>query len=621
MLDEQDKIVLLKLAENLTGGNQEGASRHDSMIANVQRRLRELGIQNLYDYLKLVESDADEHAQLISALTIHTTSWFRENPHFVAFQELLLAALKKEEVFGVWCSACSTGEEAYSFAIMLEEFRKVHPKFEYRVLGTDIDPISIATAQRAIYADRTINFHLNRYKHHLLRGSGPTEGFFTLSKEIRSRCTFRVGDLRVARAQPEGPFNVAVCRNVLIYFNSESVDLIIQNILIHVKTEGSLFLGHSESINSTKFNVVQLGHSIFQKPRAGRAIGETASAVPGKGGVAKLQILSIDDSATSRKLLKQHFTDMGFQSTTVSSPTEATKFLKENAVDLITLDLKMPEMNGDAWLENQRKAGLTTPVVIVSDVHAGDANAVVKLLGRGAQEYIEKDRLFNKRSRLKDTFLELVRGNTVKPKRTSTRSLFPTQRPEIILIGASTGGPQALNKILQSMPETSPPIVITQHISQKFTAPLAERLASISGLKPGRVEEGARVLPGHIYLACDDLHIGVIEKDHQLIIQTSSVPPINGHRPSVDAMFNSIKNGEFQTMGLLLTGMGRDGANGLRAMRNRGAFCIAQSEEDCVVYGMPREAIALDAADFVGNLEEIRRVVLDSLNLKAKKSA
>ncbi len=620
MLDEQDKVLLLKLAENLTGGNQEGSSRRDSLITNVQRRMRELGIASLFDYLHVVEKDPQELAVLISSLTIHTTSWFRENPHFVAFQEMLLASLKKNETFNVWCSACSTGEEVYSFALVLEEFRKINPKFEYRLLGSDIDPVSIATAQRAVYSSRNMNFHLSRYKHHLMMGSGATQDFFTLSKEIRSRCIFRVTDLRVAKNQPEGPFNVVVCRNVLIYFNPETVDLIVANLLLSVKTDGHLFLGHSESINATKFHVFQLGHSIFNKPRAGRAIGDPV--VPGVDGAPKIQVLSIDDSATSRKLLNQHFTDMGFQSTTVSSGAEASKFLKANVVDLITLDLKMPEMNGDSWLEAQRKAGLTTPVVIVSDVHTGDANAVVQLLGRGAQEYMEKDKLFNKRSRLKETFLELVRGNTAKPKRNAvTRSLFPAQRPQLILIGASTGGPQALMKLLASLPDSTPPVVVTQHISQKFTAPLAERLCAISHLKPGRVENGAPVIPGHLYVACDDLHIGVIEKDDQLIIQTSDVPAINGHRPSVDAMFNSIKNGQFQTMALLLTGMGRDGANGMRAMRNRGAFCIAQSEEDCVVYGMPREAIALDAADFVGTIEEIRKVVLDSLHLKVKKSA
>ena len=639
MFDEKDKKLLVTLATKLTGGNQDGASRQESLIGNIERRMSDLGYSTLLDYLNFAESDADEFGQLISALTIHTTSWFRENPHFVAFQEILLEAVKKNEVFTVWCSACSTGEEVYSFAIMLEAFRSANPKFEYRVLGTDIDPVSIQIAERAIYANRTSNFHLDRYQAHLLTGTGETEGYFTLTKEIRSRCTFRVADLRLALNPGDGPFNVCVCRNVLIYFTPSGVDQIVRTIIPHIKPNGHLFLGHSETINSADHGVVQCGHSVFVKAESrapsafelkpgamvktpiATAVPQTKGATTAGADGKKLKVLSIDDSATARKQLNQHFTDMGFESTTVASAFEASKFLRLNRVDLITLDLKMPEMNGDQWLEGERKGGLTTPVVIVSDVHAADARSVVELLGRGAQEYLEKDRLFNKRSRLKDTFLEMIRGNSVKPKRERSRTTVPAGRPELILIGASTGGPQALMRILKGMPANSPPIVVTQHISQKFAGPLAERLAAISGLKLGSVENGAPISEGHIYVASNDQHIGVVEKDGALVVQTSSVPPINGHRPSVDAMFNSIKNNDFPTMALLLTGMGRDGAAGLRGLRNRGAFCVAQSEEDCVVYGMPREAIALDAADFVGNLDEIRRMLTESLNLKIKKSA
>ena len=637
MFNDKDKDLLLKLANKLTGGNQDGASRQESLVGNVSRRMTDLGYEKLIDYLNFAENDTEELGNLISALTIHTTSWFRENPHFVAFQEILLEAVKKNETFTVWCSACSTGEEVYSFAIILEEFRAIYPKFEYRVLGTDIDPVSIHTAQRAIYPNRTSNFHLERYARHLLKGTGHTDGYFTLAKEIRNRCSFRVADLRVRTPQQEAPFNVVICRNVLIYFAQTGVDQIVRNIVGYLKPGGHLFLGHSETINSTDFGVAQCGHSVFIKTDQSATTTEIKSAAFGRPALApapttkapgaagsdgkKLRVLSIDDAATARKLLNQHFTDMGFESTTVSSAFEASKFLRLNRVDLITLDLKMPDMNGDVWLEAERKGGLTTPVVIVSDVQAADGRGVIDLLGHGAQEYLEKDRLFNKRSRLKDTFLEMIRSNSVKPKREKVRTSVPVGRPKLILIGASTGGPQALMRILKGLPPNSPPIVVTQHISQKFAAPLAERLAAISGLKLGSVDNGSPILEGHIYVAANDQHIGVVEKDGALVVQTSSVPPINGHRPSVDAMFNSIKNNDSATMAILLTGMGRDGAAGLRGLRNRGAFCVAQSEEDCVVYGMPREAIALDAADFVGNLDEIRRMLNESLNLKNKKSA
>lgn len=617
--DDKDKQLLSKLAENLTGGNQTGDTRQNSLASNVERRMREIGVETLYEYLELVETDSSELGNLISALTIHTTSWFRENPHFVAFQEVLLQALDRNEVFTVWCAACSTGEEAYSCAIVLEEFRRVHPKFEYRVVGTDIDPISIATAQKAIYSERYMNFLLSRYKRHLMFGSGKTEGHFTLTKEIRSRCTFRVADLRSGTPQPDGPFDVAICRNVLIYFTPASVDHIVKNVVSNLKTDGHLFLGHSESIVANDFGVDQRGHSVFcRKKTTGKKIEKTSAPASNSPPI----ILTIDDSAAVRQVLKKQFTAMGFESKTVSSAREASAFLKTNRVDLITLDLQMPDMNGDSWLEAERRAGLVTPVIIVSDVHSADAKAVVQILARGAQEYIEKESLVANAAKLKETFLELIRGSDTKPVTNLKPHLrTPTIRPDVIMIGASTGGPQAFMKILAKLPPNSPPVLITQHISPKFTLPLAERLAAVSGLKLGDSTQDAPLLPGHLYLAYDDCHIGVSEVEGRPAVHISKSDRINGHRPSVDFMFNSLKSSSLSVLAILLTGMGRDGAQGLRALKERGAFCAAQSEEDSVVYGMPRAAIALEATHFVGNLDDIKKLLHDSINLTYKNAS
>ena len=614
MLGEKERLLLSKLAQELTGCDQTGDTRQNSLASNVERRLRELGLENLYDYLKLVDEDPNEHANLISALTIHTTSWFRENPHFVVFQELLLKAIEKNEVFTVWCAACSTGEEAYSFAIVLEEFRRVHPKFEYRVLGTDIDPVSIATAQKAVYSDKGANFLLSRYNRHLLFGSGRTDGFFTLSKDVRSRCSFRVNDLRTTTPQAEGPFNVAICRNVLIYFKSDTVNRIVGNVVGNLKSEGHLLLGHSESINAVELGVVQRGHSVYCKTKAQEPVELK------KRGSYK--ILSIDDSAAIRQTLKKQFIDFGFEAHSVASADDATEFLRTNKVDLITLDLQMPGEGGEARLEKQRRAGLKTPVVVVSDVHSADATAVIQILARGAQDYMEKETILNNLPKLKETFIEIIRGHETKPSSASnSQTSCMTKYPDLIMIGASTGGPQALVQLLARMPENMPPIVVTQHISSKFTRPLAERIASVSGLQVGNCEPGTKLLPGHIYMAHDDHHIGIGEVDGAPTFISSQSPPVNGHRPSVDFMFNSVVGSSLSRMAILLTGMGKDGAAGLLALKRSGAFCVAQSEEDCVVYGMPRAAIALDATHFIGNLDEIRQLVIESVSITNKKAS
>lgn len=611
MFSDQDKDIIYQLTAELIGTVQAGQARQETLATNVMRRITQLGLANLIDYLRYVEDHPDEHAHLISALTIHTTSWFRENPHFVKFQELLLAALNRNETFRVWCAGCSTGEEVYSFALILEEFRKVHPQFEYKVLGTDVDPISIQTAKRGVYPEKQMNFHLGRYKKHLLFGSGKTEGNFTLSKEIRGRCEFRVMDLRDPLPPGDGQFHVIVCRNVLIYFDPETTVKIVNNLVRPLAIEGRLLLGHSEQITAKDFGLVQEGHSAYAKPAP-----EEARKLKSTG--VKYKVLSVDDAPLARKALSKIFEEMGFESVTVASGSEATTYLNFNDVDLVTLDLNMPDISGDKWLRDERREGLRTPIVILSEVHQSEAPEVINLLALGAQEYIEKSQLNQEPARVKEILLELIRSSRkteVSPVRGGSRP-FPKKRPDLVLIGASTGGPQALTKVLANLPPGSPPIMVTQHISAKFSRPLAERICAVSGLKLGMPDDGAPLKEGHLYMSFGDYHIGVAEKDGQLVVTRSSASAFNGHRPSVDVMFNSALGIDRSMIAILLTGMGRDGALGMRFLRQEGVFCVAQGEEDCLVYGMPREAIERGAADFAGNLDEIHQLLLNSFQVR-----
>lgn len=614
MFSDKDRTLIQKLVEELTGATQTADTRQDALANNLARRIQELGLKSMDAYMKYVEGNKNEFAHLVSSLTIHTTSWFRENPHFVAFQEILLDAVKKPEVFKVWCAACSTGEEVYSFALMLEEFRRVHPQFDYRVYGTDIDAVSLVNAERAIYPKKNMNFHVMRYKNHILEGSGKTHDYFTLTKEIRRRCTFHKVDLRDHTPQAEGPFHLVVCRNVLIYFTPETVGKVIANLLRNVKPDGYMMLGHSESIQAADYGLGQMGHSVYSKRRSLKGVVARPQGRP--------RVLSIDESMPFRRQLMSWFTEMGFDSHTVGSATEATAYLNFNVVDLITMDLKISDMPAEKWLQTERAEGLSTPVVVLSDMQGGAAMANVDILALQAQDYVEKQKLREEPEELKEIFLELIRTHQTRkitaPKLGGDR---PRTRPDVILIGASTGGPQALSKILVKLPPDAPPVVITQHMAAKFTRPLADRLMEISTLKFQEVGKDTPLLPGHLYLATGDYHLGIGQANGQWTVSAGSAPPFNGHRPSVDYMFNSAMGLNAQIMAILLTGMGRDGALGLRFLRKEGAYCVAQSEEDCVVYGMPREAIEREAADFVGNLDEIRLVILEALAQKRKKSA
>lgn len=612
MISEKDRHLIYKLIEELTGAANTQDSRQDSLINNVERRIRELGMPSVVDYLKYVEAHPPEFAHLVSNLTIHTTSWFRENPHFVAFQEILLEALDKDEVFKVWCAACSTGEEVYSFALVLEEFRRVHPKFDYRVLGTDIDAISLAAAERAVYPKKHMGFHVMRYKNHLLEGSGKTEDYFTLTKEVRSRCSFRQLDLRNVGTQNEGPFHVTICRNVLIYFSPETVSRVVQNLLNNVRSDGFLMLGHSEAIQGTDFGMFQRGHSIYGKRKVD---------LDRQARLERPRILCLEPSSNARRLYTKAFTEMGFDPEVVGTASEATTYLNFNDVDLITVNLKLPDMSGEKWIQIERSEGLRTPIVVLSEMPIL-VGQVVDVLALGAQEYIDKEKMCANPVDYKDSFTSLIRNHHQRsPKNVKVGGARPTRAPDVILIGTSTGGPQALTKVLANLPGNCPPVLVTQHMSPKFTQALADRLCEISGLKPGPMVNGATLLPGHLYFGLGDYHIGIAEEKDGLSLVISSAPAFNGHRPSVDFMFNSALGIQSHVMGILLTGMGRDGALGLRFLRKEGAFCIAQSEEDCVVYGMPKEAIEREAADYVGTLDHIRQVLIESLILRKKRSA
>jgi len=660
LLNEAEQRQVLKMAEELTGASQTGETRTGSIISNVERRMRECDCDTLAEYISRVESDPEEKNNLISALTIHTTAWFRENPHFVKFHEILLDVLDRKQTFSVWCAACSTGEEVYSFAIVLEEFRKIHPRFEYRIFGSDIDPVSIETAERAVYSEKQINFNLDRYKHHLLYGNGKTAEFFTLSKEIRSRCSFSTHDLRSEARHPSGPFDIVICRNVLIYFSAQGVKQVVSRLIANMKGDGTLFLGHSESIVASEFGITSRGHSVYtmgnepalEKPKrlsssrleaspktdsyrteATRSDSFRIDAGPKtgmfsitKGKSAKPTILAVDDTKASRQLLTKVFGDLGFECEAVETTTEATRLVKLKSFDLITLDLQMPGMEGGAWLLTERARGLKAPVVIVSDIRREDAPYVVNLLGKTAQDYIEKSDLLHKSSEVRDTFLEILRSQSGLKSGPEVRSVanlkqMPSFRPDVILVGASTGGPQALAKLLTRLPSDSPPVIVVQHISAKFSAALADRLATVSGLTLGKMEDGEYLQNGHIYIALDDYHVGIVEDRRGLSLELSTDLPVNRHRPSVDYLFRSVASTDKSAIAILLTGMGRDGAVGLKGLKDRGSYCVAQSEDDCIVFGMPREAINLGAAHFVGTIEDIRGGLLSAMTLRSKEEA
>lgn len=334
-------------------------------------------------------------------------------------------------------------------------------------------------------------------------------------------------------------------------------------------------------------------------------------------------MLVVDDSPLMQAWLKKILSSdpaIG-EVTTVQDPYEAKTWLETSRPDVITLDVEMPGMDGLSFLQ-EMMATQPLPVIMVSAYTQENCQTTIKALSLGAVDFIPKPGPGSKEER--ETFpqrlltkvKEAAQARTIAPLPIPARPhrpvIEPVRHPSpvipglVIGIGASTGGTQALTFLLAQLPEDLPPIIIVQHMPPQFTPSFAEHLDQISLLTVKEAEPGYRLHRGLALVVPGGKH-GKIRKDHQgLFITLNEDPPVNHHRPSIDILFHSLANtAQKQGIGILMTGMGQDGAQGLLAMRKQGARTLAQDEATSIIFGMPLAAIRLGAAQEVAPLGEI----------------
>ena len=348
-----------------------------------------------------------------------------------------------------------------------------------------------------------------------------------------------------------------------------------------------------------------------------------------------IKVLVVDDSALVRKLLSamlsrsREIEVVG----TASDPYAARERIKKLNPDVITLDVEMPRMDGITFLENLMRLR-PMPVVMVSSLTQRGADVTLRALELGAIDFVAKPRI-DIAGTLADYESELIAKVKVaaearvlpraakrvrtNDERHSTSAVVPAlslrtmlrTTDRIIAIGASTGGTEAIREVLAEMPPDAPAIVISQHIPPAFSRAFAERMDRTSAMAVCEAQDGQQILPGHAYIAPGDQHL-VIERDgSRYLCRLSTGPHVNRHRPSVDVMFRSVaQNVGPNAIGVLLTGMGDDGARGLKEMMEAGAGTIAQDEATSVVWGMPGSAVKLGAALHVLPLQDIAGQVL-----------
>ncbi len=356
-------------------------------------------------------------------------------------------------------------------------------------------------------------------------------------------------------------------------------------------------------------------------------VAQTAAPARAPG---KTRVLVIDDSDTICKLLSRIVAEdpelecVG----TVSRPSQAQAAVAQLKPDVITMDIHMPEMDGVALLK-QLLPLHQIPVVMISSLNREEGGAVLDALDAGAVDYIQKptlDRLAETAPMIREK-IKMARGARVNHGSARRRpnatvlSQFRSQidQSQLILIGSSTGGTEALRQVLTALPDGVPPILIVQHIPPVFSAAFAERMNQLCKFKVREAQDGDRVTPDLCLIAPGGKQMKVkrhADGDLRVVIEDS--PPVNRHKPSVDYLFSSVAELKPRKMiGAILTGMGADGAKGLLELKKLGAHTIAQDEATSVVFGMPREAIKLGAADEVLPLDKIAERILVAAKKKS----
>jgi len=339
-----------------------------------------------------------------------------------------------------------------------------------------------------------------------------------------------------------------------------------------------------------------------------------------------ITVLVVDDSALMRQILTSMLNSDPAITVIGSAPDPmvARQMIKKLNPDVLTLDVEMPKMDGLSFLEKIMSLR-PMPVVMVSSLTQAGADVTLQALEMGAVDFVGKP-TSDLQAGLHEKQHEIVTKVKIAAKARIQHKTAPTgdaRKPtvarnfgtteKVILIGASTGGVESLTEVITALPANNPAVMVTQHMPEAFTKSFADRLNKTSQVTVVEAQNNQRVLPGHVYIAPGNQHMELAKSGANYICRLHSGEPVSGHRPSVDVLFvSAAKAAGVNSIGVILTGMGKDGARGLLEMKNSGAKTIGQDEASCVVYGMPRAAFELGAVQLQCSLSKIPNLILDS---------
>jgi two-component system chemotaxis response regulator CheB len=343
-----------------------------------------------------------------------------------------------------------------------------------------------------------------------------------------------------------------------------------------------------------------------------------------------IKVLIVDDSALIRSVMSEIVNSQPDMEVVGAAPDPlvARDLIKRTNPDVLTLDVEMPKMDGLDFLEKLMRLR-PMPVLMVSSLTERGSEITMRALELGAVDFVTKPKISIQSGmreyadmiaeKIRNTARARIRPRTLQASGAPSPVLPALRSPltsseKLIIIGASTGGTEAIREFLMQMPSDCPGILITQHMPEGFTSSFAKRLDSLCKISVTEAAGNERVLPGHAYIAPGHSHLMLVRSGANYMTRIEQSPPVNRHRPSVDVLFRSAAQAAGKNaVGVILTGMGKDGAAGMLEMKEAGAWNFAQDEASCVVFGMPREAIAVGATHEVGALTALPAMVLNHL--------
>ncbi|PKO24805.1 MAG: chemotaxis response regulator protein-glutamate methylesterase [Betaproteobacteria bacterium HGW-Betaproteobacteria-8] len=349
----------------------------------------------------------------------------------------------------------------------------------------------------------------------------------------------------------------------------------------------------------------------------------------------KTKVLIVDDSALIRSLMTEIINSQPDMQVVAAAPDPliARELIKQHNPDVLTLDVEMPKMDGLEFLEKLMRLR-PMPVVMVSSLTEKGSEVTMRALELGAIDFVTKPKLSIADGMREYTDMITDKIRIASKARIQTRPaahnksvVLPSlgnrllSSEKLIIVGASTGGTEAIKSFLMEMPSDCPGILITQHMPAGFTKSFANRLDGLCKISVKEAEGGERILPGHAYIAPGDAHLLLTRSGANYMTELSDAPPVNRHKPSVDVLFDSAAlHAGKNAIGVILTGMGKDGAAGMLRMREAGAYNFSQDEASCVVFGMPKEAIARGGVHEVLPLDGLPTRVMNYLALDTSRA-